>query len=69
MNVCATGMTLDEVGISLRGCFADGQGYTALARARALERIYLVDFDGKAFFSSTAALAFDRKCGASTSES
>ena len=55
-------MTLEEVGIGLRGCFADGQGYTALARARALNRVYLTDFDDRAFRASKAALEFDQAC-------
>ena len=39
------GMTLDEMAVDLKGLFANGQVYTALSRARALDSIYITGMD------------------------
>ena len=38
-------MTCDNIYLDLEGCWADGQAYTALSRARTLEGLYLKDFN------------------------
>jgi hypothetical protein len=51
--------TLDRVVIDLGKCFADGQAYVALSRARSLDGVYLIDFDSKSIKTNIDALEFE----------
>jgi ATP-dependent exoDNAse (exonuclease V) alpha subunit len=42
------GMTLDKVSVDLRSCFAPGQAYVALSRARTLEGLNIEEWKGPA---------------------
>lgn len=54
------GLTLDKVRIALKGCFADGQAYVALSRARSIEGVFLDDFQPSFVKTSKQAYAFYR---------
>jgi ATP-dependent DNA helicase PIF1 len=43
------GMSIDFLEISLDDCFAEGQAYVAISRARSLEGLRVVSFNPKAF--------------------
>ncbi|MDX2187752.1 MAG: PIF1 family ATP-dependent DNA helicase [Opitutaceae bacterium] len=55
------GMTLDKIEVSLRRCFADGQAYVALSRARTLEGLFIKDISGRSIQANPRALEFYRK--------
>jgi ATP-dependent DNA helicase PIF1 len=52
------GMTMDLVRMSLRGMFAAGQAYVALSRARTLEGMEIVGWDGDCVRTDDAVSAF-----------
>eukprot|EP00887_Chlorella_sp_A99_P007822 scaffold20.g7822.t1 len=52
------GMTLDLSQVSLRGCFAEGQAYVALSRARSLEGLQIVDWSVDCVKTSPVVLRF-----------
>jgi ATP-dependent exoDNAse (exonuclease V) alpha subunit len=52
------GMTLDWVQVALRDCFAEGQAYVALSRARDLDGLQLLDWDLACVRSSPLVAAF-----------
>lgn len=52
------GLTLDAVDVSLAGCFADGQAYVALSRARSLEGLCVLDVSPTCVAASQAVLDF-----------
>jgi ATP-dependent exoDNAse (exonuclease V) alpha subunit len=49
------GLTIDKISVDLGGCFAPGQFYTALSRARRLEDLTIVGF-------SPSSLRTDPRC-------
>ena len=52
------GMTLDLVEVSLAKCFAEGQAYVALSRAKTLDGLRIVDWSPDCVKVSPAAIAF-----------
>lgn len=55
------GQTIDRVSVNLKGCFANGQAYVALSRARSLSGLNIEDWDGAAsVMAHPTAVAFIR---------
>jgi len=52
------GMTLDSMQAQLRGCFAEGQTYVALSRARNPDSLFLDYFDESMVFANRRAVEF-----------
>lgn len=55
------GMSLDKIRVHLARCFADGQAYVALSRARTLEGLFIADITGKSIRANPVALEFYRR--------
>ena len=55
------GMSLDKVRVHLANCFADGQAYVAMSRARTLEGLFIADITGKSIRANPVALEFYRR--------
>jgi ATP-dependent DNA helicase PIF1 len=55
------GMSLDKVRVHLKNCFADGQAYVALSRARTLEGLFIADIRGDSIRANRTALEFYRR--------
>lgn len=60
------GMSLDKVRVHLARCFADGQAYVAMSRARTLEGLFIADIKGNSIRANPVALAFYRNAAAIT---
>ena len=56
----AQGMTLEQVEIDLRGCFAAGQAYVALSRCKDLSKVRLLNFSPRAVITDLDALNLNR---------
>jgi ATP-dependent DNA helicase PIF1 len=52
------GMTLDWVQVALRACFAEGQAYVALSRARGFDGLQLLDWSPSCVRASAVVAAF-----------
>ncbi|GAX73971.1 hypothetical protein CEUSTIGMA_g1421.t1 [Chlamydomonas eustigma] len=52
------GLTLDLVQVSLKDCFAQGQAYVALSRARSLEGLQILDLDSSCVRTDPAVSDF-----------
>jgi ATP-dependent DNA helicase PIF1 len=55
------GMSLDKVICHLQNCFADGQAYVALSRARTLEGLFIGSITGRSIRANASALEFYRR--------
>ena len=55
------GMTLDKIRVHLKRCFADGQAYVALSRARSLPGLFIADISGTSIRANPVALEFYRR--------
>lgn len=55
------GMSLDKVRVHLARCFADGQAYVAMSRARTLEGLFIADINGNSIRANPVALEFYRR--------
>jgi ATP-dependent DNA helicase PIF1 len=55
------GLSLDKVRVHLKNCFADGQAYVAMSRARTLPGLFIADITGKSIRANPVALEFYRQ--------
>jgi ATP-dependent DNA helicase PIF1 len=55
------GMTIDKVRVHLAKCFADGQAYVAMSRARSLPGLFIADITGRSIRANPVALEFYRR--------
>lgn len=55
------GLSLDKVRVHLAKCFADGQAYVAMSRARSLPGLFIADISGNSIRANKVALEFYRK--------
>lgn len=58
------GMTLDKIEAHLKNCFADGQAYVTMSRARTLEGLFIADISGTSIRANKTALEFYRRFAA-----
>lgn len=58
------GLTLEKVRVSLKRCFADGQAYVALSRAKTIEGLFIADITANSIRANSTALAFYRRFAA-----
>jgi len=52
------GMTLEKVRVHIKQCFADGQAYVAMSRAKSLEGLFIADINGNSIRANSTALEF-----------
>ncbi|KAJ4455383.1 putative ATP-dependent DNA helicase PIF1 [Paratrimastix pyriformis] len=65
----AQGMSIDWLEVKLSDCFAEGQAYVALSRARSLQGLRVLDFDPARVTTNAKVIEFyDRFCGTHPSE-
>lgn len=57
----AQGSTIDKVRVHLAKCFADGQAYVAMSRARSLPGLFIADITGRSIRANPVALEFYRR--------
>lgn len=55
------GLSLDKVRVHLKNCFADGQAYVAMSRARSLPGLFIADITGNSIRANPVALEFYRQ--------
>jgi ATP-dependent DNA helicase PIF1 len=54
------GLTLTDVAIDMKNCFAAGQSYVSLSRCKSLENVHIFNFDPKYLYSDVKAIKFDK---------
>jgi ATP-dependent DNA helicase PIF1 len=54
------GLSLDKVRVHLKDCFADGQAYVAMSRARTIEGLFIANISGNSIRANQTALEFYR---------
>jgi ATP-dependent DNA helicase PIF1 len=63
------GLTLAKIRVHLKRCFADGQAYVAMSRAKTLDGLFIADIDGaRPFRANPVALEFYRRHSVETTK-